>query len=237
MRLDKFLCEMNIGTRSQVKTYIKQGLVSVNGVIEKSADRKIDENKDVVSYRGETLCYQQYHYYMLNKPVGVVTATKDNVSKTVMDLLPPELRKNLFPVGRLDKDTEGLLLLTDDGELAHRLLAPTKHVDKTYLVGLREMLPESAQKALETGVDIGEDKPTRPAKVEILNDLEILLTIHEGKFHQVKRMLKAVDNEVLSLKRVSFGPLQLDAKLLPGCYRELTDGEVTNLHETQNVRK
>ena len=203
MRLDKFLCELNIGSRSQVKTYVKQGLISVNGSVEKSPERKIDENKDVVSYRGEALHYQQDHYFMLNKPAGVVTATKDNVSKTVMDLLPPEFGKNLFPVGRLDKDTEGLLLLTDDGDLAHRLLSPTKHVDKTYLVEIREPLSESGKTALENGVDIGEDKPTRPANVVVLNASQILLTIHEGKFHQVKRMLKAVDNEVLALKRVA----------------------------------
>jgi len=234
MRLDKFLCEMNIGSRSQVKTYVKQGLVSINGIVEKSPERKIDENKDEISFRGEKLHYQQYHYYMLNKPTGVVTATKDNVSKTVMDLIPLELRKNIFPVGRLDKDTEGLLLLTDDGDLAHRLLAPSKHVDKTYLVGVRNVLSEGAQKALENGVDIGEEKLTRPAKVEVINDLQILLTIHEGKFHQVKRMLKAVDNEVLSLKRVSFGPLKLEEELLPGSYRELTEGEMANLHAAQN---
>ncbi len=231
MRLDKFLCELNIGSRSQVKTYVKQGLVCVNGMVEKNADRKIDENKDIVSYRGENLKYQQYHYYMLNKPQGVVTATKDNVSKTVMDLLPIELRKNLFPVGRLDKDTEGLLLLTDDGSLAHRMLSPTKHVDKTYLVGIRERLSDHARHALENGVDIGEDALTRPAMVEVLSDFEILLTIHEGKFHQVKRMLKAVDNEVIALKRTKFGKLRLDDALNPGEYRELTDSEVSLLHE------
>jgi len=237
MRLDKFLCELNIGSRSQVKAYVKQGCVSVNGVVEKASDRKIDENNDEISFRGKVLTYQQYHYYMLNKPMGVVTATKDNLSKTVLDLLPVELHKNLFPIGRLDKDTEGLLLLTDDGELTHRLLSPSKHVDKTYLVGIRETLSEDDIKALEQGVDIGEDSLTRPANVEIVNDLEILLTIHEGKFHQVKRMLKAVDNEVLTLKRISFGPLQLDCKLAPGSFRELTDEEVALLHEKRTVGK
>lgn len=231
MRLDKFLCEMNIGSRSQVKTYVKQGAVTVNGDIVKTADLKIDENTDVIAYRGAVLTYRQFHYYMLNKPQGVVTATKDNLCKTVMDLLPTELRKNLFPVGRLDKDTEGLLLLTDDGELAHRLLSPSKHVDKTYLVGVREPLTEEACKALESGVDIGEDKLTRPAKVKVLNEEQILLTIHEGKFHQVKRMLKAVENEVISLKRVTFGAISLDEALLPGSFRELTEAEVALLHE------
>lgn len=231
MRLDKFLCELNIGSRSQVKTYVKQGTVTVNGEVVKAADLKIDENTDVIAYRGEILNYRQFHYYMLHKPQGVVTATKDNLSKTVLDLLPAQLHKNLFPVGRLDKDTEGLLLLTDDGELAHRLLSPSKHVDKTYLVGIRKPLTTEACKALETGVDIGEDALTRPAKVEVLNNEQILLTIHEGKFHQVKRMLKAVENEVISLKRVTFGALKLDETLSPCSFRELTETEVALLHE------
>lgn len=168
---------------------------------------------------------------MLNKPGNVVTATKDNLSSTVMDLLPVDIRRNLFPVGRLDKDTEGLLLLTDDGELAHRLLSPARHVDKTYLVQIARTLSSEDKKALEAGVDIGEDKLTRPAIVEILNDHEILLTIQEGKYHQVKRMLKSVENEVTALKRVKFGKLNLDYELKPGEYRELTDREVCLLHE------
>lgn len=231
MRLDKFLCEMNIGSRSQVKTYVKQGAVSVNGVIAKAADIRIDEHTDEIRYCGEILIYQQFHYYMLNKPQGVVTATKDNVSKTVMDLLPAKLCKSIFPVGRLDKDTEGLLLLTDDGELSHRLLSPAWHVDKTYLVGIRKKLSTEAKQLLEKGVDIGEEALTRPAKVEIISDSEIYLTIHEGKFHQVKRMLRAVDNEVITLKRIQFGPLHLDENLSPGSFRELTDSEVALLHE------
>lgn len=234
MRLDKFLCEMNIGSRSQVKTYVKQGQVTVNGVTAKNADRKIDESKDIVTYNGEVLRYQKYHYYMLNKPQGVVSATQDNVSKTVLDLLPYEKRKNISPVGRLDKDTEGFLLLTDDGDLAHRLLAPAKHVDKRYLVQLTSPLSDAACKALEKGVDIGEDSLTQPARVERLSDTEsqILLTIHEGKFHQVKRMLKAVGNEVTALKRVNFGALALDENLKPGEYRELTNEEVILLQRT-----
>ena len=231
MRLDKFLCEMNIGSRSQVKSYVKQGLVMINGVVSKDADIKIDEFQDIVSYKGKTLRYQQYHYYMLNKPRGVVCATQDNVSRVVLELLPAELRKGLFPVGRLDKDTEGLLLLTDDGELAHRLLSPTKHVDKTYLVQIALPLSAEECRTLEEGVDIGEDTHTRPAKVEVISDRQILLTIHEGKFHQVKRMLKAVGNEVTGLKRVKFGRLSLDETLDSGQYRELTDSEVTLLHE------
>lgn len=231
MRLDKFLCEMNLGSRSQVKTYVKQGLVSVNDIVVKSPEQKLDECQDVVAFRGEVLVYQKYHYYMLNKPGNVVTATRDNVSATVMDLLPVEIRKNLFPVGRLDKDTEGLLLLTDDGELAHRLLSPAKHVNKTYLVQLARPISSEACMALEAGVDIGEKKPTGPAVVELLQERELLLTIQEGKFHQVKRMLQAVGNEVTALKRVKFGKLVLDEALQPGEYRRLTDREVCLLHE------
>lgn len=231
MRLDKFLCEMNIGTRSQVKTYVKQGLVKVNGSVVKTSDLKIDENSDIVSFREENLSYQEFHYYMLNKPQGVVSATTDELSKTVVELLPAELRRNIFPVGRLDKDTEGLLLLTDDGELAHRLLAPNKHVGKTYLVTIEAPLSKEACQQLEQGVDIGEKHLTRPAVVTILNDTQITLTIQEGKFHQVKRMLQAVGNKVTALKRVSFGNLTLDENLKAGEYRELTPKEVTALHE------
>ena len=233
MRLDKFLCEMNIGTRSQVKDYIRKGMVTVNGVIAKKSEEKVDENKDEVAFRGEVLRFQQFFYYMLNKPRGVVSATKDNLDRTVVDLLGTD-RRDIFPVGRLDKDTEGLLLLTNDGELAHYLLSPKKHVKKTYLVTIREALSREAVEALEQGVDIGDDKPTAPAWVELIDDTHIYLTICEGRFHQVKRMLKAVDNEVLALKRVSFGGLNLDEALAPGKYRELTAQEVALLHETEH---
>ncbi len=232
MRLDKFLCEMNIGTRSQVKTLVRQGHVTVNGAVVKSADVKINETADIVCFRGEPLVFREFVYYMLNKPDGVVSATKDNLSKTVVELLElKDRREDIFPVGRLDKDTEGFLLLTNDGALAHRLLAPGKHVNKTYAVGLEKPLQPEDVSRLEEGVDIGEKHLTRPAVVEILEEKKILLTIHEGKFHQVKRMLQAVGNSVVSLMRVSFGPLSLDETLLPGEYRELTQEEVQKLHD------
>lgn len=237
MRLDKFLCEMNIGTRSQVKTYIKQGFVTVNGIPAKKAEEKIDENKDVVCFRTEALNFQKFQYFMLNKPAGVVSATQDNTAKTVIDLLPDNRKKDLFPVGRLDKDTEGLLLITNDGELAHKLLSPKKHVDKTYLVGIEKPLSHDDVASLEQGVDIGEEKLTLPAKVQIIDNTQIQLTIHEGKFHQVKRMLQAVNNQVLTLKRVSFGPLELDTSLASGEYRELTAKEITLLYEKTNDSK
>lgn len=230
------MCEMNIGSRSQVKAYLKQGLVTVNGVVVKSPEQKLDEYQDVVSFRDKVLSYQKYHYYMLNKPGDVISATKDRAAATVMDLLPAEIRKNLFPVGRLDKDTEGLLLLTDDGDLAHRLLSPAKHVDKTYLVQVAKPLSSDDCRALEAGVDIGEEKLTGPAVAEFLQERELLLTIQEGKFHQVKRMLQAVGNEVTALKRVSFAGLALDETLKPGEYRELTDKEVSSLHEADAKR-
>lgn len=232
MRLDKFLCEMNLGTRSQVKTFIKQGQVTVNGSPASGPEQKIDEARDRVCFQGKAVGYEKFSYFMLNKPAGVVSATRDNTARTVTELLKQEDRRpGLFPVGRLDKDTEGLLLLTNDGDLAHRLLAPKRHVDKTYLVSPEhELAPEDILR-LEEGVDIGEDRLTLPAGVQRLEDGRILLTIHEGKFHQVKRMLLAVNNRVTSLKRVSFGGLRLDEGLKPGEYRKLTRNEVEILHE------
>lgn len=231
MRLDKFLCQMNLGTRSQIKTYIRQGCVSVNGQIEKSADRHVDEYMDRVSFCGHELHYVSERYYMLNKPMGVVSATQDNTAGTVVELLSAQDRNGVFPVGRLDKDTEGLLILTNDGELAHRLLTPKRHVDKTYLVSLEHSLSREDVLQLEQGVDIGEEQPTLPAKVDMVDEKTIYLTIHEGKFHQIKRMLRAVGNGVIALKRISFAGLYLDGSLKPGEYRELTDQEVAALHD------
>lgn len=229
MRLDKFLVSMEIGSRSQVKTLVKKGLVTVNNAVCKHAELKIDENTDKVAYMGRLLNYTQYQYYMLHKPQDVVTATQDNHDKTVMDLLGNVPGKDLFPVGRLDKDTEGLLLITNDGALAHALLSPRKHVDKTYRVKCRDAITAEDATKLEQGVDIGDDKPTLPAKVELLNDRELLLTIHEGRFHQVKRMLQAVNNEVVYLKRETFGSLKLDKTLQPGEFRALSDEELEQL--------
>lgn len=235
MRLDKFLCQLNMGTRSEVKTLIRKGQVTVNGVPAKSAEQKIDETNDKVVCKGQPLRYRTHVYYMMSKPQGVVSATRDNVDKTVLDLLLPGIpecdrKREIVPCGRLDKDTEGLLLLTDDGNLVHELLSPKKHVNKTYLVSMANYLTPEQITRLEQGVDIGEKHLTRPAQVEILPDKQIFLTIHEGKFHQVKRMLQAVDNEVTALKRVSFGPLKLDDTLAPGESRELTEEEIQILH-------
>ena len=229
IRLDKFLCEMEIGTRSQVKELIKKGNVIVDGDVIKKSDYKFEETVAKVFVNGKEISYQKYYYYMLHKPAGVVSATVDNHDKTVMELLKDAPGRDMFPVGRLDKDTEGLLLITNDGELSHNLLSPKKHVDKTYLVKTKKEITDSMISSLEKGVDIGEDHLTLPAKVKLIEEQVIELTITEGKFHQVKRMLKAVDNEVVYLKRLSMGSLTLDESLAPGEYRLLTKEEIVEL--------
>lgn len=231
MRLDKFLCEMNVGSRSQVKQLVKQGKIKVNGRIASTFDEKIDENYDTIEYMGNRLLYKKYRYFVFNKPAGCVTATTDKNTKTVMDFFPKELQSNFFPVGRLDKDTEGLLLITNDGDAAHYLISPKNHVDKTYIVDIKHSLSDEDIDKLCTGIDLGEDGITRPATVKIISDLQIELTIHEGKFHQVKRMLKAVGNEVIHLKRLSFATLTLPNNLGSGEYIELSDEEIEKLNE------
>ncbi len=234
MRLDRYLCELNIGSRSQVREFVRKGLVSVNGQVVRSADQKIAEQKDQVAFQGKTLTYQRYVYYMLNKPRGVVSATQDNTAGTVVELLAPEGRKDLFPMGRLDKDTEGLLILTNDGELTHRLLSPKRHVDKTYEVTVVHALSAEDIQRLEQGVDIGEDRLTLPAKVDAVSENILHLTIQEGKYHQVKRMLQAVGNQVTALKRIRFGGVDLDDGLEAGEYRPLTSQEEERLRADRN---
>lgn len=229
IRLDKFLCDMEIGSRSQVKEMIKKGQVSVNGQIMKKAEHKFEQTTSEVKVNGNVIGYQKTYYYMLHKPGGVVSATTDRCEKTVLELLKDAPGKDMFPVGRLDKDTEGLLLITNDGELAHRLLSPKKHVDKTYLVVTESTVTSEMAENLKKGVDIGEEKRTLPAGVRLLEDKKIELTIVEGKFHQVKRMLKAVGNEVIYLKRLSMGSLRLDETLKKGEFRALTEEELEAL--------
>ena len=237
MRLDKYLCQTASLTRTKAKEQIKKGCVTVNGRVVNTADYKIDENNDIIILNGEMLAYKEFHYYILNKPAGVITAVTDPCQATVMDCLKKCKGKNLFPVGRLDKDTEGLLLITDDGELAHNLLSPGKHVDKEYLVGLKYPITQEACRRLQEGVDIQDDKLTLPAKVVICGDDTIRLTIREGRYHQVKRMLQAVGNEVTSLKRLSMGPLSLPPDLQEGAYRELKEEEVNELKNIGNDRR
>lgn len=228
MRLDKFLCEMGVGTRSEVKSYLKKGQVTVNGDVVKKPEIKIDENNDTICFLGKTFTYEAVQYFLLNKPAGCVTATKDNLSETVMSFLPENRRDDLFPVGRLDKDTEGLLLITNDGQLAHELLSPKKHVDKTYYAVIDGKVKEEHIQQFLDGVDIGDEELTMPAKLNILKSgetSEIELTIQEGRFHQVKRMFEAVGTKVTYLKRISMGPLTL-GDLQPGEVRVLSDEEI-----------
>ncbi len=226
MRLDKFLSDCGFGTRSQIKKDIKAGLVTVNGDRARKPEQQVDETSDHICCRGHTCVYEKYVYYMLHKPAGVVSATKDASERTVLDLLGAEKKEALFPVGRLDKDTEGLLIITDDGALAHRLLSPSRHVDKEYECHLAYPMDEDQKKRLEQGVDIGDKALTKPAVVCILDEKKITLTITEGRFHQVKRMLHAVGNEVCYLKRLRMGALMLDRELPTGCFRRLTQEEV-----------
>lgn len=232
IRLDKYLADMGKGTRSEVKKAISKGLVRVNNVIVKKPETKLDTDSDHVLFDGVLVGYAQHEYYMLNKPAGVISATEDKREKTVIDLIIERKRKDLFPVGRLDRDTEGLLLISNDGELAHRLLSPSKHVDKVYYAKIDGEVTIEDVEAFQQGVDIGEEELTRPAKLRVLKSgtqSEIELTICEGKFHQVKRMFQAVGKEVVYLKRLQMGTLILDESLKPGEYRELTEQEIADL--------
>ena len=233
IRLDKFLADMGLGTRSEVKKEIHKGQVRVNGIPERSPEYKLDIQKDLVEVNGRQISYAQQEYYMLNKPAGVVSATEDKKDMTVLDLIQEKQRKDLFPVGRLDKDTEGLLLITNDGLLAHQLLSPKKHVKKTYFVRVENPVSPEDIKILEEGVDIGEEKRTLPAEISCLSPEKnsLCLTIKEGKFHQIKRMFQAVDNKVLYLKRLSMGSLTLDETLAPVEYRPLTKEEIERLKD------
>ena len=241
MRLDKYLCETGFGTRSQVKDLLKKGQVMVNGEVVKKPELKINETTDQILCQGKKASYQKNIYLMLHKPAGVVSATEDNREKTMLDLVRPEDRKNgLFPVGRLDKDTEGLLLLTDDGELAHRLLSPKKHVDKTYYARIDGQVTEEHVKQFREGLDIGDEKKTLPAVLTILLSgpvSEIEVTIHEGRFHQIKRMFEAVGCKVTYLKRLSMGSLVLDETLPPEEYRPLTEAELEGLTKQRGTDK
>lgn len=241
MRLDKYLCETGFGTRSQVKDLLKKGQVMVNDEVVKKPELKINETTDQILCQGKKASYQKNIYLMLHKPAGVVSATEDNREKTVLDLVRPEDRKNgLFPVGRLDKDTEGLLLLTDDGELAHRLLSPKKHVDKTYYAKIDGQVTEEHVKQFREGLDIGDEKKTLPAVLTILLSgpvSEIEVTIHEGRFHQIKRMFEAVGCKVTYLKRLSMGSLVLDETLPPEEYRPLTEAELEGLTKQRGTDK
>ena len=226
MRIDKFLANSGTGTRKEVREFLKQKRVKVNGVLETEAKTHVDEENDIVTFDGERVEYKEFLYIMLNKPQDVISATDDERHRTVLDLLPEPLTKvGLFPVGRLDKDTEGLLVLTNDGKMAHELLTPKKHVPKRYYVELKKALSKDEAKILENGVEL-ETFTTKPAKVEFITEDKVFIIISEGKYHQVKRMFKCVGNRVLFLKRTGMGNLGLDESLNPGEYRELTADEL-----------
>ena len=235
IRLDKYLADMGCGTRQEVKKFIRSGQVSVDGIVVKKPETKVEQTVQEVFLNGEKVGYESFEYYMLNKPAGVISATEDQGCQTVVDLIKDKKRKDLFPVGRLDKDTEGLLLITNDGALAHRLLSPKKHVDKCYFARICGKVTEVDVRSFEKGVNIGsQEQPeiTMPGKLEIItsDDIsKIRLTIQEGKFHQVKRMFQAVGKEVIYLKRLRMGTLILDENLGIGEYRPLTKEELEKL--------
>ena len=260
MRLDKFLSEMGIASRKETREYAKKGRIKVNNAIVKVSDYKIDAEKDIVTFDGRTIAYEQFEYYMLNKPAGVVSATVDNNDRTVIDLIDSERKKDLFPVGRLDKDTVGLLIITNDGELAHSLLSPVKHIDKKYFARVEGIITEEHIKRFKEGLKLKDGTLTKPAQLEIIksgnvksdnaksdnpksendksnNISEVEITICEGKYHQIKRMIACVGGKVIYLKRLSMGRLELDENLREGEYRRLTEDEIKCLRNGEQCEK
>ncbi|MED4956592.1 pseudouridine synthase [Paenibacillus macerans] len=238
-RLDKILGNLGYGSRAEIKKLVKQGRVTRNGAVVKDSGAQCDPFGDVIELDGERIVYREFVYLMLHKPTGVISATEDLRQQTVLDLLPAEFRVfDPFPVGRLDKDTEGLLLLTNDGQLAHDLLSPRKHVPKTYEAIVDGQVGDPEAERFKQGVELDDGYITLPAELDVLerNTLadgtltsRIRLTISEGKFHQVKRMFEAVGSKVTYLKRISMGPLVLDEALPKGAFRELTEAELAAL--------
>ena len=229
IRLDKYLSDMGVGSRRDVKSILKAGRVKVNGVTATSPETKIDTESDEVELDSKRIGYEEYRYYMLNKPAGVISATKDKLSDTVIEILKTENTKDLFPVGRLDKDSEGLLIISNDGKFTHNVLSPAKHVDKTYYVRLDKKPNDDEVSKIENGIDIGDDKPCLPSKVKVISDDEAYITISEGRFHQVKRMFSAAGINVTYLKRISIGGLKLDESLAPGEYKKLSKEEINEV--------
>lgn len=246
LRLDKYLADAGRGTRSEVKLLIKYGRVRIGDRVVKKPEEKVDTDKDSVFVDGQPVCYSEFEYYMLNKPAGVVSAVTDKKDKTVVQLIDTEKRRDLFPVGRLDKDTEGLIIITNDGKLANELLSPNKHVEKTYYALVRGTVTDDTIVRFREGLDIGDDRITKPAGLKVVapiicegavKDLDnesvagdglshVEITITEGRFHQIKRMFKAVGMEVIYLKRLSMGGLVLDEALPCGSWRRLSEGEL-----------
>ena len=233
MRIDKFLSNMGVATRTESSKAARGGLILLNGVAIKKADVHIDPEKDVIVYCGRKIEYRKYTYILMNKPDGVVSATEDGRDKTVIDLLPEELQRlNLFPCGRLDKHTLGLVMLTDDGDLAHRLLSPKHHVKKKYYFESKFPLNEDEISYLQKGATLEDGYITKPSEIELFEDKKSgHITLVEGKYHQIKRMLESVNNKITYLERITFGPLVLDEKLARGEWRFLTENEIKGLEE------
>ena len=233
MRIDKFLSNMGIASRTESSKAARQGGILVNGVAVKKADVHIDPEKDIITYCGRKIEYRKYTYILMNKPDGVVSATEDGRDKTVIDLLPEELQKlNLFPCGRLDKHTLGLVMLTDDGDLAHRLLSPKHHVKKKYRFESKFPLSDEEIEYLEKGATLEDGYVTKPSQIQLNDDKKSgYITLVEGKYHQIKRMLESVNNKITYLERITFGPLALDEKLARGEWRFLTQNEIDELEK------
>lgn len=233
-RLDKILSNLGYGTRNELKKIMKKGIVSVNGEVVKDSSLKVDPETDIIEVNGEQIFYREFIYLMMNKPSGVISATYDNRDETVIDLLEVDHQVfEPFPVGRLDKDTVGLLFLTNDGDLNHRLISPKWHVDKVYYAKIDKKVTESDVEAFKKGITLDDGYICKEAKLEILSSSddgsEIHVTIQEGKFHQVKRMFQAVGKEVIYLRRIEFGGIPIDEELEEGEYRELTEEELAHL--------
>ncbi|MBQ5330593.1 MAG: rRNA pseudouridine synthase [Oscillospiraceae bacterium] len=228
MRLDRFICSQGGLTRSDAKRMIQKGFVSVNGKVAVRSDTAVDEEKDVITLKGQVLSYRKYVYIMLNKPKGYICATEDRKSATVTELIPPSLfRKGIFPAGRLDIDTTGFVLMTDDGELAHNMLSPKHHVEKEYEVSLRDPCKEDTARLFEEGITLEDGESCAPARLIFTGDPKLVrLVLHEGKFHQVKRMFEAAGNKVTDLKRIRIGGVCLDESLAAAECRELNEEEV-----------
>lgn len=233
MRLDKFFSSQNIITRKEVKSLLKLGLISVNDNTNLKPEQKIDTDKDIIKLNGDILNYKKYIYIMLNKPKGVVSATNDSKHKTVLDLVPPEMyRPNLFPAGRLDKDTTGFVLITDDGDFAHKILAPKSHIEKTYHAVLNGKITQSQIEMFEHGITLEDGYECLPAKIKVLEDSEnplVEIIICEGKYHQIKRMAVAIGRKVLELKRVKMGNLKLYSNLQEGQCVEILDKDLNKI--------
>ena len=225
MRLDKFLANMGVGTRSEVKQLLKKGTVTVNDSIEKSPKCHINPEDDIVMVNGKQITFINHIYIMLNKPKGYISATHDGTNRTVIDLIPEYQHLDIFPVGRLDKDTEGLLLITNDGQFSHELMSPVKHVSKTYEVISQHTISDDDIEAFKQGITLS-DGPVKPALLTRVNETTSQVTIYEGKYHQVKRMFHAIENEVLELKRLKIANLALDENLKSGEYKLLSDKEL-----------